>query len=477
MSIMDFIYQKDKSDENIYATGRIHGYDVVVACLPSGTDGCTQAAKVATNMKRTFPDIPIHLLVGIGGGIPDLERGKDVRLGDVVVSLPTGEHGGVIQYGKGKLKDSEGKPEPFFERKGSLDKPKPLLRSALIMIRAEHLRRSNKILCYINEALEREPFMKQVYGFPGRDRDCLHDAKPKPSLLNDTESVYAEVHRPDRASDIPVIHYGNIASGDIVIKDAQSRDSLRDKYEAICVEMEAAGIVDTFGCLVIRGICDYADSFKNDQWHHYAALVAAAYAKELLYFLSSPCTRKTQETSTTSQTSNDNYLADLFNRANQKLKIPKTQASHKDLHDARRAFLTVCHAWERGSAGPEKMVRIYNKLAMTFWDLSFANVGYDDRLNHVIDAQTYNDLALEQALIIKNPICTAQMRFYIACVNARYAAMTDITSDELANTLAELEDCLKEVRYLHSANAEKYSEMASTDMARLRTQLANLQYD
>ena len=46
--------------------------------------------------------------------------------------------------------------------------------------------------------------------------------------------------------------------------------------------MQVAGLVDTFLCLVIRGICDYADSHKNKQWQPYAAATAAAYAKELL---------------------------------------------------------------------------------------------------------------------------------------------------------------------------------------------------
>jgi hypothetical protein len=46
--------------------------------------------------------------------------------------------------------------------------------------------------------------------------------------------------------------------------------------------MEAAGLMDNFPCLVIRGICDYADSHKNKRWQVYAAATAAAYAKELL---------------------------------------------------------------------------------------------------------------------------------------------------------------------------------------------------
>jgi nucleoside phosphorylase len=40
--------------------------------------------------------------------------------------------------------------------------------------------------------------------------------------------------------------------------------------------------MDSFRCLVIRGISDYADSHKNKMWYPYAAATAAAYAKELL---------------------------------------------------------------------------------------------------------------------------------------------------------------------------------------------------
>ena len=40
--------------------------------------------------------------------------------------------------------------------------------------------------------------------------------------------------------------------------------------------------MNIFPCLMIRGICDYADSHKNKKWQPYAAGAAAAYAKEVL---------------------------------------------------------------------------------------------------------------------------------------------------------------------------------------------------
>ncbi|KAJ0345329.1 hypothetical protein COL154_011243 [Colletotrichum chrysophilum] len=80
------------------------------------------------------------------------------------------------------------------------------------------------------------------------------------------------------------VHYGLIASGNQVIKDAKFRDAMNKGLggQLLCVEMEAAGLMTNFPCLVIRGICDYADSHKNKVWQEHAAAVAAAYAKELL---------------------------------------------------------------------------------------------------------------------------------------------------------------------------------------------------
>jgi hypothetical protein len=49
--------------------------------------------------------------------------------------------------------------------------------------------------------------------------------------------------------------------------------------------MEAAGLMTEFSCIVIRGISDYADSHKNDNWQHYAAATAAACTKELLTYI------------------------------------------------------------------------------------------------------------------------------------------------------------------------------------------------
>jgi nucleoside phosphorylase len=80
------------------------------------------------------------------------------------------------------------------------------------------------------------------------------------------------------------VHYGLIASGNQVVKDAEFRDEINKDLggNVLCFAMEAAGLMNDFPCLVIRGICDYADSHKNKDWQEHAAAVAAAFTKELL---------------------------------------------------------------------------------------------------------------------------------------------------------------------------------------------------
>jgi nucleoside phosphorylase len=80
------------------------------------------------------------------------------------------------------------------------------------------------------------------------------------------------------------------------MKHGDTRDRLPQKDGILCFEMEAAGLMDNFPCLVIRGICDYADSHKNKQWQEYAAATAAAYAKELLSVIPANQVAKTSET-------------------------------------------------------------------------------------------------------------------------------------------------------------------------------------
>lgn len=278
----DMVAQQDVQDDNCYVLGRIHQHNVVVACMPEGVDGLVPAANVAKDMARTFPALRIGLMVGTGGGIPNLSKGVDVRLGDIVVSKPVKSWGGVIQYDKRKALEG-GK----VELKGQLNQPPSVLLKTLTMLSARHAMRPSKVSAFMSDALERNPMMKESGFEMPADPDCFHCGVCGQDIESfDVECGKHHAKRKQRRSTTPAIHYGVIASGNQVVKAATLRDQLRDEFYALCVEMEAAGLMNEFPCLVIRGICNYADSHKNDTWHSYAALAAAAFAKELLFYVS-----------------------------------------------------------------------------------------------------------------------------------------------------------------------------------------------
>lgn len=85
--------------------------------------------------------------------------------------------------------------------------------------------------------------------------------------------------------DDPHTYYGTIASGNTVIRYGETREAIRKETGVLCFEMEVVGLMADFLCLVICGICDYADSHKNKEWQGYAVLAAAAYVKELLSYV------------------------------------------------------------------------------------------------------------------------------------------------------------------------------------------------
>ncbi|KAM6517779.1 hypothetical protein FSOLCH5_006547 [Fusarium solani] len=268
-----------EGDPNIYTLGELHGHNVVLASLP-GTQGKGSAATVATNLARTFPCIKWRFLVGIGGGVPTKKH--DIRLGDVVVSMPEGQYGGVVQYDLGK------DTEESFCLKGFLMAPPSSLRSAVETMRSDLMVKENKIDEFISAMIEKGRRLA-AYARPSDETDILFEAgyfhESNVSLCDQCDRSKC-VERPTRDFNGPEIHYGLIASGDSVVKNTTRRSAIiREVGDVLCFEMEAAGMMTEFSCIVIRGISDYADSHKNDHWHYYAAATAAACAKELLSYL------------------------------------------------------------------------------------------------------------------------------------------------------------------------------------------------
>ncbi|KAI9368580.1 nucleoside phosphorylase domain-containing protein [Aspergillus egyptiacus] len=269
----------DSRDTNNYILGRIESHNVVLACLPYGVTGTVSAAKVVSQLLLTFQNIKFGLVIGIGGGAPRAEH--DNRVGDVVGS-PTGLLGGVVQYDFGKTVQ-----HGRFQRTGMLNKPSQVLLPAMSRLQARHLMEGHHVGETINGMLAKYPAMCIHYSRPSSENDRLYLAdyehpESQPTCSScDTGQMVTRHSRPAGISE-PYIHYGLIASGDQVVRNGQMRDRLRKELDVLCFEMEAAGLIDSFPCLVLRGISDYADSHKNDLWQGYVAAASAAYAKELM---------------------------------------------------------------------------------------------------------------------------------------------------------------------------------------------------
>ncbi|KAM5381160.1 hypothetical protein ACJZ2D_003076 [Fusarium nematophilum] len=259
--------QQDISDGNSYTLGSVGGHNVVIACLPTSQYGTNNAANVVTNMRRTFPNIRLGLMVGIGGAAPSK---ADLRLGDVVVGTR------VMQYDMGKVV-ADGK----LQRIATATRPDNSLCTVVSNLRAQHELEASRVPAILEDKMGRYA----GFGRPSTPPDRLFQASYKHEVSATTCDGCDQsklVQRSTRFSHDPVIHYGAIASGNQVMKDAITRDSVARELDIICFEMEAAGLMDVLPCLPIRGICDYSDSHKAKEWQRYAAATAAAYTRELL---------------------------------------------------------------------------------------------------------------------------------------------------------------------------------------------------
>lgn len=130
-------------------------------------------------------------------------------------------------------------------------------------------------VAYIEDALKN---LKSGYARPDCSTDILH--------AYDGTIVEHPVDE-SRTPNLPRVFRGIIASSNTVLKRPKKRDQLKKKYDVYAIEMETSGVSDAtweagIGYYAVRGICDYCDSFKNDIWHNYAALAAAAYTRALI---------------------------------------------------------------------------------------------------------------------------------------------------------------------------------------------------
>ena len=237
-------------DPNLYLAGELPSRDpavshqVVSTVLPH--DGNRSAAAVVTDVLRSFPGVRCVIFSGIAGGVPGSGlSGPPVRLGDVLVAVD-----GVVDYDHTRTVNG-----------------KEQLRRQLQGISADMLRA-------IQELRAVHP---DLYPPLEAEIDRVTDARFARPARQDTE------HGPA----VPRVHLGAIASADRLLRDADRRDQLAYSYDIKGIEMEASGLavgasLHDVPWFVVRGVADYCDGFKDDVWHDYASLVAAAFVAALL---------------------------------------------------------------------------------------------------------------------------------------------------------------------------------------------------
>ncbi|KAK4170033.1 hypothetical protein QBC43DRAFT_225815 [Cladorrhinum sp. PSN259] len=309
-------YGKAYRDPNEYRTGRV-GRDDVVLLVLSGM-GKARSASAVSALLSSYTGIRLALVVGICGGVPTPnphDDDDDLVLGDVVVSnaITQFDFGRMYPNGfqvKNAIQDSLGKAERDVQA---------LLGSLGTSQGRERLeKRTAEFLEALQEAAMKRGKRSTIYNYPGTAKDrlyaptylhkhrsgaacrcdetivcddaagtscCVAGCDDKQLLLRQRIRLKEALEKTDiRLAQRPTVHIGAIASGDTVMKSAEDRDSIARQLKVIAFEMEGAGIWDAphMSCLVIKSVCDYADSHKNKEWQNFAGATAASAMKALL---------------------------------------------------------------------------------------------------------------------------------------------------------------------------------------------------
>lgn len=307
----EFKYGKTPGDPNQYTTGIIGRHNVVVVHMPGMGKG--NGASAAANCRTSFPNLGLVLVVGICGGVPFPKSGVEIVLGDVIIS------DALIQYDLGRQF-----PDRFVRKHDTITRPNSEILSFLAKMKGrwgmKRLREQTAVhLKYLRHATD----MGAMADYPGAWKDKLyeptyrhkHQAASKCGICNicqtnndpvceealtfDCESLQcndghlisrqrlaslAGENKNQKTNAQPMIHFGLYASGDKVMKSGEEREMIAKKEGVIAFEMEGSGVCEGFPgrCLVVKAVCDYADSHKNKRWQNYAAASAAACTKALL---------------------------------------------------------------------------------------------------------------------------------------------------------------------------------------------------
>ncbi|KAM0513499.1 hypothetical protein ACHAPE_007761 [Trichoderma viride] len=312
-------YGRAIGDPNTYATGRFGNFDVVLVLLPN--TGKVSAASATASLRSSYPGLRLVILTGICGAVPSSDAGDEILLGDVIISKD------VIQYDYGKQY-----PDNFIVKdttEDSLGRPDKNIRSLVAVLETARERerieeRAALLLEKIQDAAAKKlrHLKADTYQYPGSASDKLFQASYRHKHYNSLQCLCAQCHeysdpvceesrllacdvlecdekyviprqrlgtnrqleqqKTSEEARVPSVFIGRFGSSDTMLRSGEHRDLIAKHYGVLAFEMEGAGVWDELPCIIVKGVCNYADSHTNNHWQNFAAATAASVAKSLV---------------------------------------------------------------------------------------------------------------------------------------------------------------------------------------------------
>lgn len=330
--------------------------------------------------RTSYTELKLVFLVGICGGVPNID-GVDAFLGDVVISRS------IVQYDYGRRYPDRFEVKETTE--DSLGRANKDIRGLLASIETdrEKARLEDKAGRYLKDIQDRtEPSGPRrlkggrKYRNPGLGKDRLfnsnyihrhhkHDrydhgckvcrrgpcdqaTRTSCSDLGCRSSkLVLRTRSWDRNAENykPVIFIGRVGSGSTVMKSGEDRDRIATEHGIIAFEMEGAGVWDEVPCLIVKGICDYADSHKDKRWQDFAAATAASVMKAILgRYVASDRGRSCRSQSRFGESPHCHTIPYIRNH-----EVVKRQAEVEKLHQllSNSSACQVAALWGLGGAG------------------------------------------------------------------------------------------------------------------------------
>ena len=288
-------FSKAPGDGNAYTTGMIGDHNIVLTHMAEM--GGNIAAATAAGLRSSYRRIDVVFLVGTCGAVLfHPETKEEIILGDCIISTA------MIQYDFGRLL-----PDGFFRKRSledCLSRSNPETRAMISRLKipqnkghlkeclARHLRDLQRMHHVEYPGLAHDKLYKSTYSHKHHDRGetCIKCSKDDGGCSLDCSALKcstSQLVRRNRLSShllsdqCPKIHFGRIGSANSVMKSSIIRDNLASTDKIVGFEMEGSGIWEHFPTVLIKSVCNYADSHKNKGWQRYAAASFAACLKAL----------------------------------------------------------------------------------------------------------------------------------------------------------------------------------------------------